>query len=679
MWHQIKKFTSRLALMALALFGCARVDAQQEIKGLNAPVVIFIHGRGQGESALDEVKSRFFGAFQSSQRKEFGMELLPNSALRFVWYADVIDTKSTTPPQSENCRFAADKQMDTSFRIDLRRSLIRIAQSLGLTDAALNAFAGDTHKYLTNPAIRCEADARVLQILSSSELRDRPKIIVAHSMGGIVAFSAIDKISGVAVGANRPKINQLITVGTQIGVTEVLQGLQGSFVKPPVPLPNIIPGWINFQNEGDLLAFTTDGQFEASVATRLPLDIPIKAAGDPHAIETYLGDSGVVKEIAKSWCEAFLGEPPSGCSLVKRDAPKTSDPAQVSEEKVTSAVAVLSEFLDVSPPVVKVVEKESDGTEIIRSGETYVLRIKPEQLAGYARSAAAPDFEIILRFFLAHEVAHVAQYMKPTSELDAQPSIVRECQADILAGMALINSQPLVGDVMWEFRKAAGVIAAASEGGSPLRWGLHSGAAPPSHPEATQRALCAIRGLAAGLNMIRMRQIALSEDRYNQSAKPELWQENPNEFGPRDEPWGWSLRNAKDITDQRAINKNWKVERAALINFIQAAEHGPSLLKSFTVLNTVFPLGQCSQVNAGGKVAVRCVASFLQMNRVAFESYENMLAVLTPILMSQGWKKGATMQKNEESIVSFHKGDAKAIARLDIVNSAVRMDFEAAQ
>jgi hypothetical protein len=674
-WLPKHRLFAALLLLPLGFAGYGEALGQQPVDTSGTPVVVFIHGRGQTERTLDEVRSRFFGAFQNSQRAHFGAEILPTSALRFVWYADTIDPQSTAMPQSDTCRFAANTQVDSTFRTDLRRSLIRIAQRVGLNDIALNAFAGDTHKYLTRPAVRCEADARVSQVLFAPETAGRPIVVVAHSMGGIVAFSAMDRLSSTAGIVNRPKISQFITMGTQIGVTEILQGLQGSLVQVPVPVPNLIGEWANFQNESDALAFSTDGQFKATDPMRVPLDHSIRPLGDAHAIETYLGSPDVVVTITKAWCTAFRGQPPKECGLTQRSPAKTSAVSAIAVDDLRATVAALSHFFGVPPPALSI--SEAVPTEVRPLGKSFALTVNAKELMNFHRSAGARDSNVVLQFFLAHEIAHIAQAARPAN--DRQPSIVRECEADLWAGIALVNVRSFSGDPMAEFQKLNGAITAAAESGNALRLGVHSASRGASHPEAAQRAFCAARGLSAGLNMIRFRQIAASKGEAGLSAKSELWNTNPEELGPKQDPWEWSLHNARRIAvggNSAGGVQSPMLGDQEMLRLAQAAERGPSMLVSAGVLVEPSQLAQCEYADEGAVASARCSVSQLPSDRLALESFEVTLAMLKPILLTRGWSSSSTLSTNAGTVATFHRGKAKSIARVDLTQGRVTVDFE---
>lgn len=670
-----------LLSMVLTLGAVASDDVlaqgSSDLSGI--PVVVFVHGRGQSEKALDEVRSRFFNSFRGSQQRHFGKEVVPSSATRFVWYADAIDPQSTAMPLSDTCKFAGNVQVDAAFRTDLRRGLIRIAQRIGLSDSALNAFAGDTHKYLTSPAVRCEADARLSQTLFAPDVLGRPVVVVAHSMGGIVTYSALDRLSTTTGIAARPKISRLITIGTQVGVTEILQGLQGSLVSVPVPVPNLIEEWANFWNEGDLLAFETTGQFKATDLIRVPEDHPIRAAGNAHAIETYLGNADVVAAIVDAWCKAYRGQAPNDCALATRSATlRRSSNTSISEGQLRARVEALSLFFHIPAPPWQ--SSDRYATAIAPDG---LLTVNMKELASYQRGAGARDFDAILLFFLAHEFAHLAQARQSADDRRSESSVVLECEADIWAGIAFVNVRPIIGNPAEEMRKITEVIASAAESGNMLPPGSHSAATRISHPEAIQRAFCAARGLSAGLSMIRSRQLATTGRQGEALWHGEALSTNSDEFQPTDDPWQWSLRNAKRIAryDVNTDQSDWRgLGRDELVRLAQAAERGPAELLAAGVLTTPSTLAKCEYLRQPSLAAARCFSAIPPMSdRLAVESYEVTVSMLRPILLSRGWTNDSTTSSSTENVTIFTKGSAKSVARVNLSQRKLTIDFEVTQ
>jgi hypothetical protein len=305
---------SGLLVCSSVTLGSGVIEAQDD-----RPIVVFVHGRGQLGRNAREVRTQFVNAFNQAQQTHLGTAIVPDSDIAFVWYADVIDTSMTPPPMSQSCSAVSDAESIAMWK-DWRSRLIGFAQSLGLETPVLNRFMNDTYTYLSSVKARCEADSRLELELAMQKVIGRPLIVVAHSMGGIVSFASIRQNATVPQASDRLNVTRFVTLGTQVGVDLILEGLLGSFTKPPVPEPNTILGWRNFLNEGDKLAFVVGPSFQATNPQRRPVDISINATGERHAATTYLSDSRVVRAILWPWCRAFPPKTPkpAGCAQIEK-------------------------------------------------------------------------------------------------------------------------------------------------------------------------------------------------------------------------------------------------------------------------------------------------------------------------------------------------------------------------
>jgi pimeloyl-ACP methyl ester carboxylesterase len=304
---------TRLAWALLLATPLAAASAQPE-----RPMVVFVHGRGQAGNTADEVRAYFTRAFADGQRRAFAVPVVTDGDIAFVWYADAIDESMKPPPIAQNCAAAsAPTPEETARWNDWRTSLIGVLGGLGLEKAILDAFMNDTYRYLSGAEARCQVDSR-LELALTRNLR-RPLIVVAHSMGGIVSFASIRQNATTPLEDDRLRIDRLVTMGTQVGLEVILQGLLGSLIELPVDEPNTIRSWINFINQDDKLAFPTKDSFRATDAARKPRDVRIDARGiSRHAAATYLSDASVVRAIVFAWCRSHVapGKPVS-CAAVE--------------------------------------------------------------------------------------------------------------------------------------------------------------------------------------------------------------------------------------------------------------------------------------------------------------------------------------------------------------------------
>jgi pimeloyl-ACP methyl ester carboxylesterase len=266
-----------------------------------SPVIVFVHGRGQEGRQRSEVRSAFVDTFRETQRKWLGKEIVPAADYAFVWYADAIAADSTATTSSPGCAYA--EQPTSQSAQDWRSKLIALATTLHLDGPLLKEFTEDTFRYFSSERRRCEADARLLEVVAQPSFQGRPLVVLAHSMGGIVTLASLKKNAEQLDPEDRLHIDRLVTVGTQVGQPLILKGLFGSYTEPPVPLPSTIAAWINIQNADDKLAFPAHASFAATDSRRVPQDVIIDTPRGPrHAIESYLGDTVVVRAVLIPWC-----------------------------------------------------------------------------------------------------------------------------------------------------------------------------------------------------------------------------------------------------------------------------------------------------------------------------------------------------------------------------------------
>jgi hypothetical protein len=285
-----------------------------------SPVLVLVHGRGQEGRKPSDVRRLFVDAFVAGERTVAGSEIVPAADIAFVWYADLIDPNAEAPDRTMGCSFAVEQTARSKAALDdWRQRLIGVLAAAGMQQPIMQRFMADTYKYLAEPDVRCEVDARLELEIGENGLRGRPLVVVAHSMGGIVTLSSLAENAGVIDPADRLRVVRLVTIGTQVGLPLVLEGLFGNLVTPPVPEPITIASWTNFMNEGDKLAFPTTGSFKASDAARLPRDVRIDVPGDRHAATSYLSDPRVMRSALWAWCRAYPAgsQKPAGCAKVE--------------------------------------------------------------------------------------------------------------------------------------------------------------------------------------------------------------------------------------------------------------------------------------------------------------------------------------------------------------------------
>ena len=149
----------------------------------------------------------------------------------------------------------------------------------------IQKFLIETYLYLENEKFMHEVDQRIMQHLQPNENH----IIVAHSLGTVIAYNLLHKIRDF-------RIQTLITLGSPLAY-KVIQD------KLPIPIsrPKQLKGdWINFYSPDDYLtAFPlSNAPFDFHPAIiNFPVNTPIST---PHKIAGYLEHPKVIQSIIEA-------------------------------------------------------------------------------------------------------------------------------------------------------------------------------------------------------------------------------------------------------------------------------------------------------------------------------------------------------------------------------------------
>lgn len=94
-------------------------------------------------------------------------------------------------------------------------------------------------------------------------------------------------------------VAHLVTMGSQLGMNEVLRALDGSHTSIPVKVPISIQRWTNLVAKGDLLALRQSGFFDATDPQRKPADTEVDNGNQhPHDAASYLQQRLAARTIA---------------------------------------------------------------------------------------------------------------------------------------------------------------------------------------------------------------------------------------------------------------------------------------------------------------------------------------------------------------------------------------------
>ncbi|MEH0416060.1 hypothetical protein [Streptomyces sp. B21-083] len=162
------------------------------------------------------------------------------------WSAAAASDPAVVPPGADTL---------VSMPRSVQAALRALSGSRFFAGIALRAMVFDlkqVHGYLTDTDLRAQVLARV-----ADQIREDTRVVVAHSLGSVVAYEALCARPGHRVRA-------LVTIGSPLGIPNlILQRLQ----PPPVTLdgpPHAVwPGnadlvWTNLADDGDIVALVKD-------------------------------------------------------------------------------------------------------------------------------------------------------------------------------------------------------------------------------------------------------------------------------------------------------------------------------------------------------------------------------------------------------------------------------------
>jgi hypothetical protein len=151
----------------------------------------------------------------------------------------------------------------------------------GMSQSSLEIFTRDVFLYTTRAGVRDAIDEMV-----ASDLTEEPTVVVAHSLGSIVAYNVLRS------DRRRLQIPLLITVGCPLGIRAIRNQLK------PLRYPPPIGGWFNAFDDRDLVALY------ALDATNFPVTPAIEnyskvknRTNNRHGIVGYLDDQIVAERI----------------------------------------------------------------------------------------------------------------------------------------------------------------------------------------------------------------------------------------------------------------------------------------------------------------------------------------------------------------------------------------------
>ncbi|TLQ48489.1 hypothetical protein FEF34_27085 [Streptomyces marianii] len=205
--------------------------------------------------------------------------------LAWWWRAAAESDPVVVPPEVEDTLAATPRSVQAALRA--------LSGSRFFAGIALRAMVSDlkqVRRYLTDPQVRDVVRGRVLDALSEDT-----RVVVAHSLGSVVAYEALCSRPGHGVRA-------LVTLGSPLGVPHLIfDRLLPNPVRLDGSLRGVWPGdehleWTNIADEGDVVALVKDLRPRFGDGVR---SVRVDNGAHAHDASAYLTDTLCGRAIAQ--------------------------------------------------------------------------------------------------------------------------------------------------------------------------------------------------------------------------------------------------------------------------------------------------------------------------------------------------------------------------------------------
>ncbi|HEX4684187.1 MAG TPA: hypothetical protein VH277_15830 [Gemmatimonadaceae bacterium] len=271
------------------------------------PILLLVHGRGMLDRDTALARKLWVDALRTGAATMTRSPVFDDGDVRVVWYADVLDPASdagcdyaAADPRSRRAAGADDGlRTAASFAGGLFGALSKFVDDKE-TATQMRELAGDA-EFLGDPRKRCASEDRLATAVARARGEGRPVIIVAHSLGSLLAYDylAAQRDTGV--------VRELETLGSPLGSPDIRRLIIGGDESDSLAKPRSVAEWINIRHDGD--PFGTSVSAARDMVTQPPAD-----EKDPHELVGYLREHDTALQIFGAWCRAFRSGAPAGCA-----------------------------------------------------------------------------------------------------------------------------------------------------------------------------------------------------------------------------------------------------------------------------------------------------------------------------------------------------------------------------
>jgi len=293
----------------VALVGSLMFLGSQPLRAQRGrPVILLLHGRGLQDRDSVALHKQWLEALRSGLTTVTRAPSIDDSDVRVVWYADVLDPRS-----GDGCDYPAtdprarrDAKTDAQLKqlISFAGGFINVISMLADDSTAkeVRALSADA-SFLGDVRKRCASEARLGAAIDRAQKEGRPIILVAHSLGALVAYDYLSARTDSGV------VQELITIGSMAGAPDLRRLVIGGDSTDAFAVPASVKQWTNIRNEKDGLAVPlTIGR---DIVTNPPPD-----EIDPHEMVGYLRGAMTAREVLTAWCASVPSNRPRGCNEV---------------------------------------------------------------------------------------------------------------------------------------------------------------------------------------------------------------------------------------------------------------------------------------------------------------------------------------------------------------------------
>lgn len=282
--------------------------------------LIMIHGRAQGGKDVDALKKEWLDALHYGLRRA-DKTLPPGTTVELPFYGDELDAlvaQLNTPLAIDGAARGTESDVEKQLRgeilediaaamgvtrADIERefageprergpanwewvqAILRAVDRVpGVNSAAIDAFTRDVYVYLSYPGVRRKIDGLVAAAFS-----DEPCVVLAHSLGTVVAYNVL------LTRAATPPVARFITVGSPLGIRGIKRLLAS-----PLRSPACVGNWFNAYDNRDVVALVPlDARsFDVTPPIENKSDV-LNFTDNRHGITGYLADPVVATRIAE--------------------------------------------------------------------------------------------------------------------------------------------------------------------------------------------------------------------------------------------------------------------------------------------------------------------------------------------------------------------------------------------